>query len=67
LDLKYLDFGNMFEERFLKQGYHENRTIDETLSLAWQTLAVLPDSELTKIRTGYIEKYRGGAHRKEGI
>ncbi|MEE8239583.1 MAG: V-type ATP synthase subunit B, partial [Nitrososphaerales archaeon] len=34
-DLKYLEFGDLFETSFLRQRYDENRTIDETLSIAW--------------------------------
>jgi V/A-type H+/Na+-transporting ATPase subunit B len=57
LDSKYLNFGDVFEQKFLKQGYDENRGIEETLSLAWETLAELPESELIKIRTEYVKRY----------
>ncbi len=57
-DLRYLEFGDMFEQRFLKQAPEENRTLEDTMSIAWDILSVLPDSELTKIRQDYITKYR---------
>jgi len=57
VDLKYLDFGDLFEEKFLKQGYEENRPLQETLSVGWDILSVLPEGELTKVREGYIKKY----------
>ncbi len=56
-DIKYLDFGDAFEKKFLKQGYDENRTIEETFSIAWDLFSDLPDKELTKIKQSYIDKY----------
>ncbi len=57
VDLKYLEFGDKFEEQFLKQGYEENRGIEETLSRAWDVLSYLPESELTKIKSDFIKRY----------
>ncbi|HQJ07190.1 MAG TPA: V-type ATP synthase subunit B, partial [Spirochaetota bacterium] len=57
LDRKYLDFGNDFENKFLSQGYEENRTIEATLDLAWELLKTLPESELYRINDKYIQKY----------
>jgi len=57
VDAQYLDFGDVFEQQFLKQSYDENRTIEDTLALAWDILSVLPEGELTKIRTEYIQQY----------
>jgi V/A-type H+-transporting ATPase subunit B len=57
MDLKYLGFGDVFENKFLKQGYEENRNLEETLSLAWSVLSILPGTELTKIKEIYVKKY----------
>ncbi len=57
-DLKYLDFGEAFENRLLKQGYEESRSIEDTLSIAWDIFSTLPDKELTKIKQEYIAKYK---------
>jgi V/A-type H+-transporting ATPase subunit B len=57
-DLKYLDFGEAFEKNYLKQGYEENRSIEETLSIAWKIFSKLPDKELTKIKQTFIDKYK---------
>ena len=57
VDLNYLKYGDIFEQKFLKQGYDENRTLEQTLNLAWECLSSLPESELTKIKTGDVEKY----------
>jgi len=57
VDLKYMDFGDQFEERFLKQNIDENRTLEETLGRAWDVLSSLPEGELTKIKENYVRKY----------
>jgi len=63
VDRKYLIFGEVFERKFLAQGFNENRDIETTLDLGWEVLSVLPESELTNIRPEYIKvyhpKYRG--------
>ena len=57
VDLKYLDTGDMFENNFLKQSLDENRSLEETLSRAWDILSGLPESELTKIKDKHIKEY----------
>ena len=56
-DKEYLRFGERFEKTLINQGKNENRSIEQTLSLAWDTLSVLPEEELTNIRPEFIEKY----------
>ena len=62
IDLKYLEFGDAFERKFLRQDPYENRDLEKTLQLAWEVLSILPESELTKIKTHHIKKY----YRKKG-
>ncbi len=57
IDLKYLEFADAFESRYVNQGFHTNRTIEETLALGWELLAILPKSELTRISEEYIDLY----------
>ena len=57
IDKDYLKFGEQFEQRFLKQNKQENRTIEQTLGLAWELLAILPEDELTRIHTELLKKY----------
>ena len=57
VDRKYLRFADAFEQRFLKQGFYENRSIEETLDIAWEVLSILPESELYRIKDEYIRKY----------
>ena len=56
-DRKYMEFGRQFEERFVRQGFQENRDISQTLDLAWELLSILPEEELNRIRPETLEKY----------
>jgi V/A-type H+/Na+-transporting ATPase subunit B len=58
-DKRYLRFGELFEQQYLSQGEHENRSIEETLDLGWKVLSVLPRDELVRIKTELIQKYLG--------
>ncbi|NLN93817.1 MAG: V-type ATP synthase subunit B [Candidatus Hydrogenedens sp.] len=57
IDLLYVKFADAFENRFIRQGEDENRSIDESLALGWELLAILPKSELKRVNDKYIEKY----------
>jgi V/A-type H+/Na+-transporting ATPase subunit B len=54
---RYFEFVEGFEKKFVNQGDRENRTINETLNLAWDMLALLPETELVRIDESYILKY----------
>ncbi|MFO8068404.1 MAG: V-type ATP synthase subunit B [Alkalibacterium sp.] len=56
-DKKYLKFGKRFENDFIGQENDENRTIIETLDLAWELLHILPREELNRIDTKMLDKY----------
>ena len=56
-DKDYLRFGEYFEKHLIKQGKAENRTIEETLTIAWEALSLLPTEELTAIKPEYLQKY----------
>ena len=57
IDKKYLEFGKVFEERYIGQGPEENRSMIETLDLGWELLKILPREELDRIDTKIIDKY----------
>lgn len=57
LDLLYAKFAEEFEQRYVGQGFEENRTIQETLDIGWELLSILPETELKRIKQEYIEKY----------
>ncbi len=48
-DLAYLRFADEFNRGFVKQGLHDNRTLDDTLSRAWAAASLLPRRELTMV------------------
>ncbi len=56
-DKSYLEFNDLFEEKFLSQDETENREIEETLDIGWEVLRVLPREELKRIKDDKIEKY----------
>ncbi len=64
-DRKFLEFADLFEDRFVRQGQNEDRSIEETLNLAWELIASLPEDALTRIDRKFIEKYHP-AHRNAG-
>ena len=57
VDKLYAKFADEFEKQYIDQGYETNRTIEETLSLGWELLSILPKSELKRIKPEFIEKY----------
>ncbi|MBI2434190.1 MAG: V-type ATP synthase subunit B [Candidatus Hydrogenedentes bacterium] len=57
MDLRYVQFAEAFEQRFVRQGEHENRSIEDSLRLGWELLALLPKTELKRIKDEFIEKY----------
>lgn len=57
-DKKYLRFADEFERKFINQGESEDRDIiDHTLDIGWKLLAMLPKSELKRVKEEYVEKY----------
>jgi len=56
-DRLLLEFADLFENRFVRQGYDEDRTIDDTLNLGWELLSSLPVEQLTRIDRDLINKY----------
>lgn len=57
IDKVYLKFAEQFENEFLSQGENENRTIEQTLDLAWDLLLILPREELKRIKDDLYAKY----------
>ncbi|MFY9421487.1 MAG: V-type ATP synthase subunit B [Bacilli bacterium] len=57
MDKLYAEFAEQFELQYVSQGYHEARSIEETLDLGWKLLTILPKSELRRISLKNIEKY----------
>jgi V/A-type H+-transporting ATPase subunit B len=56
-DRMFLEFADLFENRFVRQGYNEDRTIVGTLDLGWDLLSNLPVEQLVRIDRDLINKY----------
>ena len=56
-DEKILEFTKKFEEEFVNQGWRENRSIEDSLDLAWELLSIVPEEELTRIDPEMREEY----------
>jgi V/A-type H+-transporting ATPase subunit B len=57
LDKRYMAFGEHFEKDFLRQGEHENRPIEQTLSRGWDALRLLPRGELVRVTAEELDAY----------
>ena len=56
-DRLLLEFADLFENKFVRQGYDEDRTIEDTLNIGWDLLSTLPVEQLTRIDRELINKY----------
>lgn len=56
-DKRFLKFAEIFEDKFVRQGRNEDRTIQGTLDLGWNLLATFPENELTRISPDLKKKY----------
>lgn len=56
-DKSSLEFGKLFEEKFLNQGKGEEREIGYSLDTAWEILSTLPRSELTRVSLSEVQEH----------
>lgn len=56
-DKKFMAFGRLFEEHFVNQGVSENRSIEQTLTLGWLLLSLLPREELDRCDAQTLELF----------
>lgn len=56
-DKKFARFADLFEEKYVNQGFDTNRSIEESLDLGWKLLATLPREELNRIKEEDIEEF----------
>ncbi|HDK38088.1 MAG TPA: V-type ATP synthase subunit B, partial [Thiolapillus brandeum] len=57
LDRKYLQFADGFEQQFLAQGMDEDRSIIQTLNIAWELLSLLPGEVLSRVTEADLARY----------
>ncbi|MES9846206.1 MAG: V-type ATP synthase subunit B [Candidatus Sedimenticola sp. 6PFRAG5] len=56
-DRRYLSFADEFDKRFVGQDEDEDRSIIETLNLAWELLSLFPKDALTRVNETDLAKY----------
>ncbi|MES9858272.1 MAG: V-type ATP synthase subunit B [Sedimenticola sp.] len=56
-DRRYLRFADEFDTLFVSQGEDEDRTIIETLNLAWELLSMFPKDSLSRVNETDLAKY----------
>ncbi|WP_091605386.1 V-type ATP synthase subunit B [Arthrobacter koreensis] len=59
-DRAYIAFRSAVEEKLLNQGVDEYRSLEQTLGLAWEALALLPRRELSMISNEMLDRYLPG-------
>ena len=47
-DRKYLEFADGFEKTYVTQSTDEDRSIEDSLGMAWKLLSILPKEELKR-------------------
>ena len=57
VDKLYAKFADEFENRYVSQGYETDRDIEETLSIGWELLRILPRRELKRIKDKFLDEY----------
>ncbi len=60
-DRKFLTFAERFEQDFVGQAEDEDRSIEETLNIAWDLFALLPKDALTRLSEDDLHQYLHGA------
>ena len=64
-DKVYLQAADRFEREFIAQDENSRRTVEETLSIAWDIFSMLPEEDLKLINEAYIKKYLPEPSRSE--
>ncbi len=56
-DLSFMKFADAFEDKFVRQGELDDRSLEDSLTIGWELLSMLPRSELKRVKDEEIEKY----------
>ncbi|MDI6641798.1 MAG: V-type ATP synthase subunit B, partial [Elusimicrobiota bacterium] len=57
LDKKFLNFAEIFENIFVRQGQKDDREIFDSFKIGYELLRTIPTEELKRIRPEFKEKY----------
>ncbi len=56
-DKRSLRFADLFENKFVNQGYYEDRSIEQSLDLGWDLFSNLDKREIKRVKDEFIAKY----------
>lgn len=56
-DQAYIAFADAFEQKLINQGFTEERSIEDSLDIAWEIMKIIPRKELKRVKPDQIEKY----------
>ncbi len=56
-DKAFVAFADAFEDRFIRQDAHVERSVERTLEIGWELMAILPRTELKRIKDEYVARY----------
>ena len=56
-DRAYVKFSEAFEDRFIRQRTDEERCIEDTLAIGWELLSLIPQADLKRIHSEYVQRY----------
>jgi len=56
-DKAFVAFADAFEDRFIRQDAHEERSVERTLEIGWELVRLLPRAELKRIKDEYVMRY----------
>ncbi|KAM0680738.1 Vacuolar ATP synthase subunit B [Glugoides intestinalis] len=59
-----IEFLKRFEREFISQGKDEDRTVEESLDIAWDLLSTFPPEMLNRIPSDLIKEFYGNAKNK---
>jgi V/A-type H+-transporting ATPase subunit B len=57
MDKEVLAFGDAFERQYVNQREDENRSIEQTLDIAWRVAGILPRGELARLSDELLDRY----------
>ncbi|MCL2513218.1 MAG: V-type ATP synthase subunit B [Oscillospiraceae bacterium] len=56
-DKRYIEFGKVFEGRFITQAPSERRNIEQTLDMGWEIIRMLPREDLDRVSDSILDVY----------
>ncbi len=57
MDKQVLEFGDAFELQYVNQAEDEERSVEQTLDIAWEVASILPRGELSRLSSELLDRY----------